>query len=88
VLVGVRGQADLAVAEHLLVAPDERRQKVLTEVNRPTFSRLSPPLNQISRFVAFCTLRERLEQLGSMVTFLKPEFVRDGLSESCAIDSV
>jgi hypothetical protein len=25
-----------------LVAPDERRQKVFAEVNRPTFSRLSP----------------------------------------------
>jgi hypothetical protein len=27
-----------------LVAPDERRQKVFAEVNRPTLSRLSPPL--------------------------------------------
>ena len=27
-----------------LVAPDERRKKVFAEVNRPTFSRLSPPM--------------------------------------------
>lgn len=27
-----------------LVAPDDRREKVMTEVNRPTFCRLSPPL--------------------------------------------
>jgi hypothetical protein len=27
-----------------LVAPDERRTNVLAQVNRPTFSRLSPPL--------------------------------------------
>jgi hypothetical protein len=36
-----------------LVAPDERRQKVFAEVNRPTFSRLSPPLVEVCRFVAF-----------------------------------
>lgn len=34
-----------------LVAPDERRQKVFAEVNRPTFSRLSPPLVELCRFV-------------------------------------
>jgi hypothetical protein len=27
-----------------IVAPDERREKVISEVNRPTFSRLSPPM--------------------------------------------
>jgi len=30
-----------------LVAPDERRQKVFDEVNRPTFRRLSPPLFEV-----------------------------------------
>ncbi len=29
-----------------LVAPDDRRDKVITEVNRPTFSRLSPLLGR------------------------------------------
>ena len=27
-----------------LVAPDDRREKVFNEVNRPTFTRLKPPL--------------------------------------------
>jgi hypothetical protein len=36
-----------------LVAPDERRQKVFAEVNRPTFSRLSPPLVDLCRVIAF-----------------------------------
>lgn len=30
-----------------IVAPDDRRDKVFKEVNRPTFSRLSPPLPEI-----------------------------------------
>jgi hypothetical protein len=30
------------------VAPDERRQKVIDEVNRPTFSRLAPPLQRFA----------------------------------------
>jgi hypothetical protein len=40
-----------------LVAPDERRHKVFAEVNRPTFSRLSPPLVDLCRFIAFCRRR-------------------------------
>jgi hypothetical protein len=36
-----------------LVAPDERRQKVFAEVNRPTFLRLSPPLVDICRYISF-----------------------------------
>ena len=35
-----------------LVAPDERREKVLIEVNRPRFSRLSPPLSEVCRFIS------------------------------------
>jgi hypothetical protein len=49
----------------MLVAPDERREKVFGEVNRPTFSRLSPKLADICRFISFHTLREKLKQVGS-----------------------
>jgi hypothetical protein len=68
-----------------IVAPDERREKVVTEVNRPTFSRLTPPMHRICRFIAFSVLRDRISQLGPMVRYLKPEFL-DELSELCAID--
>jgi hypothetical protein len=68
-----------------LVAPDERRRKVLEEVNRPTFSRLSPPMNRMCRYIAFSALRERMGQLGSMVRYLKPEFVEQELSEPCTL---
>jgi hypothetical protein len=68
-----------------LVAPDERREKVVTEVNRPTFSRLSPPLNAMCRFIPFSLLRQRLSQVGSLARYLKPDFL-DELSESCQIE--
>src|SRR3989442_13508659 len=57
-----------------LVAPDERREKVLIEGNRPTFMRLSPPLAEVCRYIAFSALRERLSQVASFVRYLKPDF--------------
>jgi predicted RNA-binding protein len=70
-----------------LVAPDDRRDKVLTEVNRPTFSRLSPPLAQMCRFIAFSALRERLAQFAPVTRYLKPDFLEE-LSESCELEEV
>ena len=68
-----------------LVAPEERREKVLLEVNRPTFSRLSPPLSEICRFISFAGLREQVKQVAPYVRFLKPEFLEE-LSESCELE--
>jgi hypothetical protein len=68
-----------------LVAPDERREKVFSEVNRPTFSRLAPPMNEMCRFISIATLRERISQIGQVVRYLKPEFLVE-LSESCDIE--
>lgn len=68
-----------------LVAPDDRRQKVFSEVNRPVFSRLSPPLVDVCRYVAFSALRDYLTQIGSVARYLRPEFL-DELSESCALE--
>jgi hypothetical protein len=70
-----------------LVAPDDRRDKVLTEVNRPTFLRLAPPLAEMCRFISFSSLRERLAQVGNFARFLKPEFLEE-LSESCELADV
>jgi hypothetical protein len=65
-----------------LVGPDERRNKVISEVNRPTFSRLSPALNEICRFLSFSSLRDQLSRVGTVVRYLKPEFL-ENVSESC-----
>jgi predicted RNA-binding protein len=70
-----------------LVAPDDRRQKVFDEVNRPTFKRLSPPLFEVCRFISFSDLRTRLKEAGPLVRYLKPEFLEE-LSESCEIEEV
>lgn len=68
-----------------LVAPDDRRQKVIAEVNRPTFQRLSPPLFEVCRFIPFGDLRKRVEDAGPLVRYLKPEFLEE-LSEPCDIE--
>jgi hypothetical protein len=68
-----------------VVAPDERRTKVITEVNRPTFSRLSPPLRDACRYISFSTLYERLPALAQFVQYLKPNVLEE-LSESCDLE--
>jgi hypothetical protein len=68
-----------------IVAPSERRNKVITEVNRPTFARLSPPMAEMCRFISFEELRKQLQVAEKLVQFLKPEFL-DSFSESCAIE--
>jgi predicted RNA-binding protein len=70
-----------------LVAPDERRDKVIAEVNRPTFRRLDPPLFEACRFISFGGLRSRLKEAGSLIRYLKPEFLEE-LSESCEIEDI
>jgi hypothetical protein len=70
-----------------LVAPDDRREKVFTEINRPTFSRLSPPLVDICRFISFSGLKKRIEETASFARYLKPEFLEE-LSEVCIIEDI
>lgn len=68
-----------------LVAPEERREKVMSEVNRPTFSRLSPPLSEVCRFVSFSGLKDQVNQVSPYIRFLKPEFLEE-ISESCELE--
>jgi len=68
-----------------LVAPDERREKVMTEVNRPTFSRLSPPLSEVCSYISFSALRENIEKVASIIRYIKPEFLEE-FSESCVLE--
>jgi hypothetical protein len=68
-----------------LVAPDERRDKVITEVNRPTFSRRNPPMNSICSFIPFSMSRRNLEMMGDNTRYLRPDFI-EGLSEPCVAD--
>lgn len=65
-----------------IVAPDERWDKVLREVNRPTFTRsLKPPLTEICQFIPYSALCARLEQMRDMLQYVRPDFL-DAISET------
>lgn len=68
-----------------IVAPDDRGDKVIAEVNRPTFARLSPSLPRICEFIPYSQLKKEIEQIGYRVRYMKPQFI-DGFAESCEPD--
>jgi hypothetical protein len=70
-----------------LVAPDERREQVVRQVNRPTFERMKPPLVDVCRYKSFEGLREALTAAQDYVSFLKPAWLQT-ISESCALEDL
>ena len=70
-----------------IVAPSERRNKVIGEVNRPTFANLTLPMSEMCRFISFEELQKQLAAAKSFLQFLKPEFL-DSFSESCEIEDI
>lgn len=67
-----------------LVAPDDRRDKVIEEINRPTFSRFSPPIVDVCRFISFERLKQKIESVRDLLPILKVEFL-DYISEDCIV---
>jgi hypothetical protein len=70
-----------------LVAPEERREKVFEQVNRPTFASMSQPLAEVCRYIPFEGLREALNTVRDLVPFLKLDWLQN-ISESCALEDV
>jgi hypothetical protein len=70
-----------------IVAPDERRDKVIAEVNRPTFSKLTPPMYQMCRLVTFSTLRKGVEHVGNYVKRFRADIL-DDWAESCEVEEL
>lgn len=68
-----------------LVAPEDRREKVIQQVNRPTFGRMTRPLVDVCRFISFETLRESLSSAHPYIKYLKSDWLQT-ISESCAPD--
>src|SRR5579875_337572 len=66
-----------------LVAPEQRRAKVIEQVNRPTFGRMKPPLVEVCRYISFEGLRESLTSVRDIVSYLKPDWLQK-TSEACA----
>ncbi len=79
-------QPNLNIALYI-VAPDERREKVVSEINRATFARLSLPMADMCRFIPFTTLRDYLERAAPFIRYLKADIL-DEMSESCEADEV
>jgi len=59
-----------------LVAPDDRREKVESELMRPTFKLREKPLASVSRFLGFDSLTEKLKAIQNLglASSLKPDF--------------
>lgn len=71
-----------------LVAPEDRRDKVLKEVSRPTFDNLNTPLCKVCRYISFESLQRRVEGMESAgvgLHHLNPSFL-DEVSESTEPD--
>ena len=67
-----------------LVAPDARRDKVLEEIGRPTFSRgMKPPLYEHCQYIPYSKLKEKEEQLRDVLRYLKSEWL-DEIAESAS----
>lgn len=70
-----------------IVASDDKRVKVISEINRPTFATLKPPLSRICRFIPYSKLKREIEQLGPKVKYMKAEFLYE-LAESCETEEL
>jgi hypothetical protein len=68
-----------------IVAPDEKRAKVITEVNRPVFGGMKPPLAEVTRYIGFSALRQRVEQAAPFLRHLKPDFI-DEVAETVDVE--
>jgi hypothetical protein len=68
-----------------LVAPDDRRLKVIQEINRSTFTRLNLP--EICRYISFSKLKTEIANIKNLVRYLKPKWLEE-ISESCTPDEL
>jgi hypothetical protein len=67
-----------------IVAPDDRREKVVIEINRPTFSNLTTPVSKICRYIPFSKLKEKIKLHHDVLIYLRPSFLKE-ISESCQL---
>ena len=56
-----------------IVAPDKRRQKVKSEINRPTFSSFNLP--RVCKYIAYSKLQNLFESQGNYLHYAKPEIL-------------
>jgi hypothetical protein len=66
-----------------IVAPDDRRERVLQEVNRPTFTRLN--LAAVCGYIPFSAIRDEVAKGGRYLQYLRPAFLAE-LAEPCLVE--
>lgn len=60
-----------------IVAPNERRGNVLSEITRPTFQALQTPLSRLCGFISYEKLTSEFEHLGPRLHNFRPEGIAD-----------
>ena len=68
-----------------IVAPEKRREKVIEEINRPTFSNLEQPLTDICKFIPYLKLKRAIKQHEEILEAIKENLFLDMISEDCRI---
>jgi hypothetical protein len=58
-----------------IVAPDERREKVYSEINRPIFAHLR--LNERCHYLPYSALRHKVAQVRGVLPYLSPDFLNE-----------
>ena len=76
---------EAAIRAEATDAPDTRREKVKTEINRPTFSKLKTPLTDVCRYISFDDLRENVGKAMPVIRHLSPQFL-DEFAEICDLN--
>ncbi len=69
-----------------VVAPEDRRDKVFREVNRPTFKRRSTPLDEVCAYISCENLISEIALAGDNLAYLNARWL-DKLSEPCTLES-
>lgn len=68
-----------------IAAPDERAEKVVEEINRPTFARLKQPLPKVCKFIPYSKLKTEMEAVGDRLKYMKPDFINE-IAQGCEVD--
>jgi hypothetical protein len=68
-------QPDLTTPLYI-VAPDERQHKVISEINRPTFSKATN-LAERCNYISYSALRRAITEARKFVAHLDPNFIKD-----------
>ena len=68
--------------ELFIVASEKRREKVVKEINRPTFSRLPKPLPDICKYIPFERLPEKVRNAEGLAGYVQYNVIHT-VAESC-----